>query len=305
MRTVFENGSIIVKYAVDKLPKHRNFPYNWRRSSAYYKIKNRSIKRIYLHQKGGGYLRGFGGVLRTAGFFVRNPEYNADGKWTGHGRGWPGYAYTFDVPFYPSIEDGKIVIYQTNDFDWVTWHTSGDNEKSISIGAQGYFRSRHLPPARNPVNNGMPSEHQMIAIEEILFNFLFPELGLNIRDVRGHFEAPRPKASCPGDDIERWLMSQRGLIIKHPEMEPPLTALGDWKLRQAALRVLGHDIGTYGPKKNGVDGIPGEKTRLAIEAIERASGLESDGTWDSVVEAEIVKLLKRRNISQKDLYKLC
>lgn len=311
MKTVWESPLVVLKYATNDLPRHDNYPFNWRHSARYYDLPNRDIQRCYVHQKAGGYVPGFKGVCRTASFFVFNPGYDNKGRWTGLGRGWPRYGYTIDIPYEMEIESGRRVIYQCNDWETVSWHTKGDNDSAIAIGMQGYFKSRHLRrfhsgKGRSEAIDGKPSEEQLEVLQDLWENFLIPKFGFSEEALRGHFEAPKPKLSCPGDFLERWILKRRSIGTRRTTIEIGPTPVGNyeldsWKHRQAALVLLGINIGEFGPNKNGIDGVPGEATRLGIEAVERASGMVADGSWDSKFEYTITKLLKLNNITQSDI----
>ena len=305
MKTVHESITYKLVYAVDKLPRHSNYPWNWRRSSRYYDVPGREITKCYFHQKGGGYIPGFGGVLRTGRFLVLNPKYDNNGRWVGNGRGWPGYSYTIDIPHRPVLEDGKFVVYQCQDWNTVSWHSS-DNRKSISIALQGNFKSKHggrFVPYKG--TNGRPSMAQIDVIEDLTESFIKPKFGIENKQLLGHFESPRPKLTCPGDDISKWLMRKRSQIFRSEILAEPDPVLGyqldTWERRQAALVAMGYDIGEYGEKKNGVDGMPGEKTRLGLEAVERRCGLPVNGIWDHRLHWNMMELLRSEGITQEDI----
>lgn len=306
MKIVHESITYKLVDAIDKLPRHSNYPWNWRRSSRYYDIPGRKIKRCYFHQKGGGYIPGFGGVLRTGRFLVLNPKYNSNGSWVGNGRGWPGYSYQVDIPHEPEREDGKFVIYQCQPWDRVSWHTKGDNKESISVALQGLFRSKHggrFVPYRG--TDGKPSSAQMDILEDLTESFIKPKFGLGNSQLVGHFESPKPKLTCPGDDIAKWLMRKRHEVFRTSimvERDPVIGyRLDTWERRQAALVAMGFDIGKYGEKKNGVDGMPGEKTRLGLEAVERRCGLPVNGIWDPELHRNITELLRISGVTQEEI----
>ena len=54
----------------------------------------------------------------------------------------------------------------------------------------------------------------------------------------------------------------------------------DIAIMQASLVVIGYDLGTYGPNKNGVDGYMGPATERAIEEFQSAAGLNPTGKMD-------------------------
>lgn len=305
MKIVHESITYKLVDVIDELPKHDNYPWNWRRSSRYFDLPGRRIVKCYFHQKGGGYVAGFGGVLRTGKFLVRNPKYNHDGKWIGNGRGWPGYSYTIDVPHIPESEGGKFIIYQCQPWNRVSWHSS-DNKNSISVALQGYFKSKHggrFVPYKG--TSGKPSIAQMDIIEDLAENFLKPKFGLGNGQLLGHFESPKPKLTCPGDVVTKWLMQKRHEVFRTEIPIGPEPVLGyqldTWERRQAALVAMGFDIGKYGDKQNGVDGMPGEATRLGLEAAERMAGLPVNGIWDQELHWSMTEILCIQGITQEEI----
>ena len=50
---------------------------------------------------------------------------------------------------------------------------------------------------------------------------------------------------------------------------------------QTALVALGYDLGTYGTKKDGVDGDFGKKTQAAVSELQAKAGLEQTGIFDA------------------------
>lgn len=306
MKVVHEGSNYVLVDIIDELPVNENYPYNWRRSARYYDIAGREIGKCYFHQKAGSYTPGMDGILNTAHFLVRKPEYNADGKWTGCGRGWPGYCYTIDVPHKPERNsDGRFVIYQCQPWDRVTWHSS-DNVSGIAVGLQGLFKSKHMGrfvPFKG--TDGKPSSEQFEIIETLTEEFIKPKFGLENNQLLGHFESPKPKLTCPGDMVSDWLMRKRQEVQKSTiELGPapfPGYELDTWEQRQAALVAMGFDIGDYGPKRNGVDGMPGERTRLGFEAVERMSGLPVNGIWDPELHYWVTNWLMMLGITQTEI----
>jgi len=306
-RIVFETEEIVIVNIADLLPRHKNWPYGannvikpWNGKPAvngrHYKIANRRITKLYNHQTAGSITyEGFEAVLQTTKFMVRDPAWvkkviNDIEKWvwTGRGRGWPGCCYTFYIPWKPLFYKGKIVIFMCNELEIVSWHSS-DNEESIAVVCQGYFKSRHMKSFRpKKGQDGNPNDTQVVALDNFIHKYAIEELGIPNTNIQGHADSPHPKLTCPGDTIEslyRRIQSGKEIELDKPEVLglPSFTGfieLDTWELRQAALVYLGHDLGKYGSKKNGVDGDPGRLTRLAIEATEEMMGLKVDGYWD-------------------------
>jgi len=323
-RIVFVGNNVVVYNVVDLLPRHKNYPYGARDvvkpngkpavSWRYRAVNGRHIKKLYVHQTAGSVTySGWQGLLNTASFFVRNPSWNSSGQWTGRGRGWPGFAYTWYLPYAPETYDGKPIVFQTNNLEDVTTH-SGDNSESVAIALQGYFRSRHMRTfvAKPGCPGGVPSSMQMRALHGFLQEY---RLHLHSHNsgfpaVLGHCHSPRPKLTCPGDALEQIIEHDYSpacstLPVDVPFLVPlpGMVLLPTWKQRQAALVLLGCDIGNSGPYGNGCDGDPGNLTRLATEDLERSWGLPIDGYWDDVFDYHVKVQLLVRGLTQADIDK--
>jgi hypothetical protein len=222
----------------DFLPHHPNYPHGTnsidpntgKRSVAgsYSNIPNRKITTIVCHQTAGGYGAANKQVFETASFFVRdpafkpNPRFNQDLPaglknmrflWTGTGRGWPGFAYTWFVPFKPIIwvdpdtDTELYLIYQCNDLNTISWHT-GDHQNDIGggIAFQGYF----LEPDAGIIHpmkgtDGSPSEAQLQIYEGFWSAYAQPVLGATILTI--HAEHGKP--SCPGQVLREKTLELR------------------------------------------------------------------------------------------------
>lgn len=322
-RIVLEYSSFVIYDVHDMLPRHKNFPHgttvlkpNGKRaipaSWSYKWIPNRQIDILYSHQTAGSvYYDGFEALRQTYAFQTRDPAYTADGRWTGRGRGWPSGCYTYYIPYKPVMYKDKPVIFQCWDHGWVTWHSS-DNYNSIAIVCQGYFRSRHMRTfkPRRGCPDGKPSDLQQIALNGFYTEYAINDLGLKPQAIRGHADSPRPKPTCPGDLIEGMYraIQQNEPIPNLPPPDSPmfldvpnLLPLETWEDRQAALVLLGHDLGPYGRRNNGVDGDPGYITRMAIETTEENLGLVIDGYWDDVFDYQMKIMMLALGKDQSDL----
>jgi hypothetical protein len=305
-RVVFEGSLFVIYDIIDLLPVHKNYPHgtsvlkpNGRPavpSHWQYGPRRQEIRKAFIHQTAGGYAPGFEGVQKTARFITRDPSYTPEGKWRGDGRGWPAMCYSYYFPYYPervpgSDAESKLIIFKCRPDEHRSWHTAGHNDEAIGLGFQGYFRSRHIGPfvpRHGDESSGKPHRNQrvmLISWEE----FFKPTFGLTNDDVFGHFEAKRPKLSCPGDWLEDWVLQTRG---KDPVFR-------SWESRQLALVRLGYDLGTTGINGDGVDGDPGYRTRAAIEGVEEALGLPVNGVWDESLEIRIREWLRwnKENLS--------
>ena len=324
-RTVYDGCDFRVVNIEPLLPKHPNFPKGshdvekpWNGDPAvrgsYYKIKDREIDTLYVHQTAGSVtVGGFNAVHKTARFAFTAPGWKSrNGRWVwdGLGRGWPGIGYTYYLPYRPASFKGKWIIYQCWDHDWVTWH-SGDNKRSIAIVCQGYFKSRHMRSfkPKKGCPSGEPSMAQMEALRGFVFDYAIDKLRIDPDHIRGHCESSRPKKACPGDALEEFVrgVSQGSAYPELPGAGPavPIYAnhllLQSWKERQAALVALGHFIGTTGKKGNGVDGDPGDLTRMAIEMVEESAGFQVDGYWDDTLDYHVKSQLWFNGIGQDEI----
>lgn len=329
-RILFKGTNFIIYKIWDLLPRHRNFPrgafdvvkpWNGKPAvqSGFRRKKDRIVNLLYCHQTGGSVTnKGFDAPLSTAHFQVRDPSWvmkKVNGlmkwTWTGRGRGWPGIAYTWYIPWDPIIYNGKIVIFQCNELDFITWHSS-DNEHSVSIVSQGYFRSRYMKKFRpRHGQTGKPNDSQCVALEGFIAEYAIPILGIMPKEIKGHCDSPKPKLMCPGDDIEVIYKSfSRRMIDRFVDTPlfpylPGMLNLDNWRDRQASLILIGgHDIGDTGPKGNGVDNDPGDLTRFAIEVQEEQWGLPVDGYWDDTFDYFMKTMLVAHGMSQKDLDEL-
>ena len=327
-RTIYEGYDFLVADIECLLPRHKNFPKGswdvekpWSRDPAvwgsYYKVSDREVDTLYIHQTAGSVsVGGFEAVRRTAQFSRTPPGWlEKDGRWlwNGLGRGWPGIGYTYYLPYRPHVHRGKPVIYRCWCHDWVTWH-SGDNARSIAIACQGYFKSRHIRrfKPRKGCTGGEPSRAQMDALRGFVFEYVIDHLRIDPERVLGHCESPKAKKACPGDTLEEFAraVSRGSATPELPGAGPAVSLyanhlrLPSWKERQAALVALGHFIGTTGKKGNGVDGDPGDRTRMAIEMVEESIGLRVDGYWDDTLDYHIKTQLSLDGIGQDEIDEL-
>lgn len=67
---------------------------------------------------------------------------------------------------------------------------------------------------------------------------------------------------------------------------------------QTLLVELGYDIGSYGEKKNGVDGECGAKTVVAIKSFQREHGLSADGEYGSKSHTAMINVMAGRSEAQ-------
>lgn len=169
------------------------------------------------------------------------------------GKGCPGIVYTFFVE-----KDGTV--YLCNDLENVTWAQGGGtvpipqaraNVQFVSVGFRGDFSSK------GHKGKNKPTEQQLDVARRLWFH-LKDQLDLSEDMLFGHYDFG--KAACPGDDIAKVIetVCAEGLQVK-PNLP---RSIEDW---QKGLVRLGHDLGTYGPKKDGVDGSWGKASQEALD----------------------------------------
>lgn len=293
--TEWENDTVrLVK--LTGLPRRPNFPFNWTGKSRYFeqhrRLQQGGIKRVILHQLAGPFKNGIESAVGLAAWTSRDPTIR-DGKRVGGGRGWPGAPYTFHVPFFPEVVDGKAEAYRLWDDVWHTWHTgAGPNDDGVAVGLGGMLKTRKSPKwsAKNARD---PNPLQFAVMQALVLEYLLPRYGLTPQaGLTGHFELG--KSTCPGDVIEAWVRMQRGERVtwlepgrapwdkRDPDVPAPALdnrSLDEWKERQQALLDLGYDLGQWG-----ADGVPGYYTRSAIEAFQENAGIIIDGVWGPQTE---------------------
>jgi hypothetical protein len=324
-RVMFEGADFVLYDVSDLLPRHKNFPHgtdvikpNGRRAIpsnwCYRQVPNRKVEILYCHQTAGSVTYdGFEALKNTYQFQVNDPAYTLEGKWTGRGRGWPSGCYTYYIPYNPILWKKKIVIFVCWDHDWVTWHSS-HNANSEAIVCQGYFKHRSMKKfkPKKGCPHGSPSEAQQIALVGFINEYALGEMKLDRKNIKGHCDSPRPKIQCPGDDIEKLYRDiQKKVVEVTDDFDPPtflalpgMVELDTWEERQAALVLLGHHLGHYGPKNNGVDGDAGDLTRMAVETEEMNLGLKVDGYWDDIFDYHVKVQLLARGLGKREIDEL-
>jgi hypothetical protein len=296
---VWESDTVrLVK--VDGFRRHPNFPFGRRgRDGGCFRQKpGRTIEKVMLHSLAGPFRRGEDTVHGLARYHSAEPKRDAEGHVIGGGRGWPGPAYHYLVPYYPAVEDGRFVVYQLWDPSWITWCAGPYwNPRTVSVGLGGMHDTRHAPKysagqARDP------DPGQFDAMRGLCLDYLLPAFELDEDDLLPHAWAGKP--ACPGDVVEAWVCSllgkphgwlsqERKLWLPHDERfaavaatKPDRRPLDTWKQRQAALVELGLDVG-----ESGVDGLFGYDTKSAVVAFQRCGGLVVDGVWGGQTEAAV------------------
>lgn len=287
------------------LARHPNFPYSYNRGGRYVqrpeRLREGGIETVYLHQLAGPFKHGQKSATDLAEWCSRNPKFNEHGKRIGGGRGWPGAAYPFHIPFFPDVVDGKAIAYRLWEDDWHTWHTGAQfNKRGTAVGLGGMLITRKAPKWSAKAARD-PNPVQFACMETLVLDYLLPRYGLTPEEgLSGHFEAGKP--TCPGDVVEAWVRMQRGERVdwlepgrapwddRFPSIEEQPAedrrSLDTWTERQQALLDLGYDLGKWG-----ADGKPGYYTRSALEAFQENAGIIVDGVYGPQTEKALRQAL--------------
>lgn len=170
--------------ATDVLPRHRRKEYPRRDTGA--------IDVCFVHHSGAHGASGLDFLVNSASYAIRP-------RWKG-GRGWPGFPYTFGVPY----TDPNGRVYRGNPDNLRTWHTGGDaNGRGIAVVLQGNLRSTR------------PSDFQYRATAALLE---WIERTYGITEFIPH-SGSKPyggsgKRSCPGPWVEEFLRIRRVLGVR-------------------------------------------------------------------------------------------
>lgn len=112
------------------------------------------------------------------------------------------------------------------------------------------------------------------------------------RDHHGHHDiCPGYKDDVLGFPFARVLSGIYGRDV--PDVWTPLLLPAQ---RQRALRLLGYDLGTSGPARDGVDGFWGRISDAALMAFQRDHGMVQDGCWNTFVNWAMYDALSNRGI---------
>lgn len=337
MSWLFEGSCFVVKdlrKVFDEIVSS-GFPYNWRGKGggvSPHHFGPKVIDYVVYHQTYGSISPGEEGPKRTARFLTADPKFQCKEcghKWTGspkypstkcpkcmgqgknlgYGRGFPKMSYHVFVPFQPQLnENDKPIVYYCVDFNERTWHSGKANTKGVAVGFQGRFSHpslKYFRPTKG--TDGQPSAAQRSIALPLWHEWIYPMLQATKPKLMGHWEWG--KAACPGGWLQSTIQMSRGdAPLKGYEDlmgDPPETVWASSELfdtheeRQAALVLLGYDLGPYGPHKNGVDGDWGEASRTALHAFEEELGLPEpvdDGNWDEATELAMIRVFKDNDL---------
>lgn len=299
-----EDDTIRVRF-LDGFRTGPRFPRESDGNERYVKVPGRKILAAVFHHSAGGFYRGIQAVERIAAFCIAPPEYardedgsfklDAKGKLVviGGGRGWPGIPYTYVIPAYPELEDGKIVLYKIWHDDWVTWHTGGIyNHHAVGVVIGGWYASRHDLLSMTRVGDGKAAHErpsaEALAGADALADHLMERHGLQLGPDTLKCHAELGKPACPGAFLENWVRTKRG---EEPILDPGLGRedprdLTEVRHIQAALLELGYRPGE-------VDNTMGPYTMHAIKAFQRAQKLRADGIFGPLTRQSMRLALAR------------
>lgn len=165
-----------------------------------YPARTDRIKRVVVHQTEGGVTPPPRGLINEAEYFIRPPSESGGIE---DGRGWPGFAYTFWVPFYPlTAGDGLFIVYRCQPDDVVSNHTRFANGTAVSVAFQGRFKS--VEP--HPFAGDLSGPQRLLFAP--LMQHLLGRYGLGVDAVAPHSAFGKP--SCPGFELERCIRDLQG-----------------------------------------------------------------------------------------------
>ena len=296
----FENDNIRIRY-LDGFRRGPRFPRELDGNEAYVKVPSRRILSAVYHHSAGGFYRGIKAVEKLANYCTAAPKYKTDGDGLpvlnskghriviGGGRGWPGIPYTYVIPAYPDLEDGRLVIYKIWHDDWVTWHTGGVyNHHAVGVVVAGWYASRHdLLSSKDSSARDRPTVEAMTAADE-LADYLMVRHGLRLGPDTLKCHAELGKPACPGAFLENWVREKRGedaIVDPVPGYEDPRPLATEREIQEALVE-LGFDPGD-------VDGKMGPFTQNAIKAFQRAERIRPDGIFGPITRLAMRLALAR------------
>ena len=223
---MYVDEHIIVYNIVDDLPHHKTKHFDH--------VEGREINRVILHHSAGGISPGIIGPMSMGRFFIAPKiwRYTVEGgkataeeytaaKKAGRdarkrnigGRNWPGFAYHVFIPYAPELDsEGRMIIYQTQEFDVRGTHTGGgQNAKGIGVVCQGLFVSKYVKkqPKRQPTPD--PSEAQKVAAESV-WKWLSEAFALTAKPALS-VHAWHGKPACPGQYLVNWVTEKRAASV--------------------------------------------------------------------------------------------
>ena len=168
-----------IKDVIDVLPWNAEGKWGYR--------PPRCIKQVVVHQA-----MSKGPTKNINAYHIGNDSHLKPGV------GAPHIAYTYTIE-----KDGTI--FQCNPDTALTWHTKGQNTKSLSVCLIGDFSGR----AENGsayIGKTKPSKPQLQSLNYLL-NRLLTRYELTHSDVYGHCDFGKP--ACPGNKVQTWIEKWR------------------------------------------------------------------------------------------------
>lgn len=168
----------------DRLPRARPYP-----------KRKKKIDRLVVHHSGMLGRTGLEGMFASARYAIApKPE----------GRGFPGFSYTFWIPYYPPTS-GPLLVYRGNADDVRSNHTTGSNDRGVAVVLQGNLHQL-----------GHASPWQIEALEALI-PWAFERYGFSSPDsLTWHSEVGKKKA-CPGPGVVSWLSEYRSKLARDEE----------------------------------------------------------------------------------------
>lgn len=255
-----------------------------------YERRRVKIDRIFVHKSGADGPPGKAGAIRM-GQYTTAPAPR--------GRGWPGAPYTAWIPRAPEFdEDGRALVYQTNPYDLRTYHTGGaDNGRGVAVCLQGNYDGQWDRNADGTVRiERRPTAFQFDALGALLEHWsaifaidLRGKTADGLWRLSGHWESGKKKPVCPGDAAREWVEKRRGSLAPGARFAgvPAEGVRCSVEELNRMLERLGYNVGANFGEWD-------YDSRAALEAFQRAHGLEPDGWLGPETFAEMRERLGER-----------
>ena len=238
----------------DKLPKHSILKWKKRNIS--------DIKGLCTHQTLGN-----DNPVATAQYHV--DHFDKD-------KGAPGLCYTFYIR-----KSGEI--WWCNNIEDVTW-SQGYKKRpgSENISFVGIVVGGNFPGSGYKLGVDTPTFNQLMSLMQ-MYKWLQFHLGFSWESLYLHSDFG--KQACPGYVISNLVDA----INEDNTFGVTTWSNKDW---QNALVKLGYDLGSFGPEKNGVDGMWGYASKQALTKFQNDNGILVSGIQDRITKAKLYEFLK-------------
>jgi N-acetyl-anhydromuramyl-L-alanine amidase AmpD len=206
-------------------------------------------------------------------------------------RSWIGAGYNVYIR-----KDGSV--WELRPLWAVGAHAQGANSDSVGVCAEGMYH----PSDTQTFDKAMPKA-QYDAIVRVVRDLLqeYP----SIRWIKGHKEVPGSATVCPGDyfPLEEIIQAVQGhAVAEEVDCMKKGDRGSDVRRVQKLLMQLGYPLPKYG-----ADGIFGDETLEAVNALKKSINLPQDGVVDIATMLAIVDAvgadkdrLERENVQLKD-----